>query len=343
MATSYQNQRNDRNQHQPSDIPDCEERDNATQKKINTVKKVYCTNLMTSRDNVKKLEIAYDGKETLYKKKERKFLRTQDNLQRYVNTEISMGSQLMQANKRITINVASYKTWDDNLATALKNIFNTVKDVKAKVADLRDAAVKLENSLNDSCSTSQWCIITGKNPDSCKDDNQSPNPPEGCKDAEEILKLMVCMPKAGLAFDIDSIFKASSDVIGVQKFGNIGSLVPLQTELSTRAVDFDNILTTTIKTRKTDLDNTQKDLVQSLADRTDSIIDLYNQRCDYDGVYKTVSEICCPKCGCVEIGKGHCEPRLDKCLCEICDICGEVRDTFSDLVGKSPAQQPSNA
>ena len=336
MATSYQRS----SQQPPSSIPDCEEKDNATQKKINAVKKVYCTNLGTARDNVKKLEIAYDGKETLYKKKERKFLRTQDNLSRYVNTEISMGSQLMQANKRITTNVGSYKTWDDSLATALKGVFATIKDVKTKVGDLRDAAVKLENSLNDSCSAAQWSIITGKNPDNCKDDNPPPpNPQEGCKDAEEILKLLICMPKA-LAFDIDSIFKASSDIIGIQKFGNVVSLVALQTELSTRAVEFDTLLQNTIKTRKTDLDNAQKDLVQSLADRTDSIIDLYNQRCDYDGVYHTVSEICCPKCGCVAVGKGNCEPRLDDCLCEVCEICGEVRDTFSDLTGKTGGQQP---
>jgi hypothetical protein len=338
MATSYQRS----SQQPPNSIPDCEEKDNATQKKINAVKKVYCTNLTTARDNVKKLEIAYDGKETLYKKKERRFLRTQDNLERYVNTEISMGSQLMQANKRITANVASYKTWDDNLSTALKGIFATIKDVKTKVGDLRDAAVKLENSLNDSCSAAQWSIITGKNPDNCKDDNPPPpNPQEGCKDAEEILKLLVCMPKA-LAFDIDSIFKASSDIIGIQKFGNIVSLVSLQTELSTRAVDFDTLLQNTIKTRKTDLDNAQKDLVQSLADRTDSIIDLYNQRCDYDGVYHTVSEICCPKCGCVAVGKGNCEPRLDDCLCEICEICGEVRDTFSDLQTTKPQENANS-
>lgn len=338
MATSYQRS----SQQPPGSIPDCEEKDNATQKKINAVKKVYCTNLSTARDNVNRLEIAYDGKETLYKKKERKFLRTQDNLERYVNTEISMGSQLMQANKRITTNVAGYKTWDDNLSTALKGIFATIKDVKTKVGDLRDAAVRLENSLNDSCSAAQWSTITGKNPDNCKDDNPPPpNPQEGCKDAEEILKLLVCMPRA-LAFDIDSVFKASSDIVGIQKFGNISSLVGLQTELSARAVDFDTLLQNTIKTRKTDLDNAQKDLVQSLADRTDSIIDLYNQRCDYDGVYGTVSEICCPKCGCVAVGKGNCEPRLDDCLREICEICGEVRDTFSDLQTTKPQENANS-
>ena len=68
MATSYSNQRNQnqpQGQHHDHDHGDCEERDNATQKKINAVKKVYCTNLTTSRDNVKKLEIAYQDRKSV--------------------------------------------------------------------------------------------------------------------------------------------------------------------------------------------------------------------------------------------------------------------------------------
>jgi hypothetical protein len=325
-----------------SNIPDCEERDNATQKKINAVKKTNCASLITSRDNVDKMEMAYYGKETLYKKKEKKFLRTQENLQRYVNTEISMGSQLMQANKRLTTNVANYKTWDDALAGNLKKIFDSVKDVKTRLAELREAGNKIDNSMHDSCSTGKWALITGKNPDTCKDDQTPPPPPqEGCKDADEIIRLLIGMPKA-LHQDVDSIFKASSDIVGIQKFANIGSLVTLQTDLSARTTEFDTLLQTAITTRKKDLESVQKELVQSLADRTDSIVDLYSQRCDYEGVYKTVSEICCPKCGCVEIGCGNLEPRLENCLCEICDLCGEVRNTFSDLVGKIPAPAPGS-
>jgi len=331
---------NQRPQRQPSDIPDCEERDNATQKKINALKKLYCTALTASRDNVNKLEISYYGKETLYKKKEIKYLRTQNNLQRYVNTEISMGSQLMQANKRLTTNVTNYKTWDDALADKLKKAFDAIKDIKNKMGDLRDAGNKIDNSMHDSCSTGKWAIITGKNPDTCKDDqNPPPAPHEGCKDADEIIDLLICMPKA-LYQDADSIFKASSDIIGIQKFANIGSLVTLQSDLSTKTTEFDDLLQTAITTRKKDLETVQKDLVQSLADRTDSIVDLYSGRCDYEGSYKTVSEICCPKCNCVLTDKGNCEPRLEDCLCEICELCGEVRNTFSDLVGKVPPPPP---
>src|SRR5262249_2525970 len=143
------------------------------------------------------------------------------------------------------------KTWDDNLSAALKNIFTAIKDVKTKLNDLRDAAIKLDNSRYDSCSVSQWSILTGKNPDNCKDEQKPPpTKHEGCKDIEEIIELLICMPKA-LAFDIDSIFKKSSDIIGIEKFCNVVSLVSLQADLSSRAKDFDDFLQATIKLRKT--------------------------------------------------------------------------------------------
>jgi hypothetical protein len=317
-------------EHFPGEIPDCVDKDNATQKKINALKKKYCESLTASYDNVGKLEVAYWGKEAIYKKKERKYLRTLRNLNRYVNTEISLGSQLMEANKRLTANVASYKAWDDGLADNLKKFFDSVKDLKSKVGDLREAGCKIDNSMTDSCSSGKWAIITGKNPDTCKDE-QTPTPHEGCKDAEKIIELLICMPKA-LYCDVDSIFKASSDIIGIQKFGNIGSLVALQTDLSAKTTDLDTLLQTVIATRKKDLETAQKDLVQSLSDRTDSIVDVYGGRCDYDGLYRTVSQICCPICGCVQ-GKENCEARLDECLCRICNLCAEVKNTFSDLVG----------
>jgi len=147
------------------------------------------------------------------------------------------------------------------------------------------------------------------------------------------------MPKA-LAMDVDSIFKVSSDIIGIQKFCNIGSLVSLQADLSKKALDLDALLQTTITTRKGDLDACQKALVKALQDRTDCVIDVYNQRCDYDGVYKTVEEICCPRCGCVKDDAGNCEPRLKECECKICEICGKVRDAFTivpDDTGGQPA------
>jgi len=340
MANSNQN-RQERQAPPPESIPDCEERDNATQKSINALKKAYCDKLRDSRNTVRKLEISYEGKEKIYKRKEQRFLRTQNNYQRYVNTEINIGSQLVQANKRVTLNVTNYKKWDDDLATALGTFFTAVKDVKTKLYDLRDAASKLANSRTDSCSTAQWIIVTGKNPDTCKDD-QKPNHPETghCKDVEEIIDLLFCMPKA-LAVDIDSIFKVSGDIIGIQKFCNVGSLVSLQVDLSKKAVDFDTLLQGTITIRKTDLDNAQKDLVKALQDRTDCVIDVYNQRCDYDGLYRTTSELCCPKCGCVNEDAGNCEPRLKNCECKVCDICGKVRDAFTAVTDEGGGAQPT--
>src|SRR5690242_18758896 len=115
MATNYP--KNDpRSQRPPESIPDCEEKDNLTQKTINTIKKTYCDNLFTERNNVKKLEVIYESKEKLFRKKERRYLHIRDNYQRYVNTEINVGCQLIEANKRVTTNVGNYKTWDDNLS-----------------------------------------------------------------------------------------------------------------------------------------------------------------------------------------------------------------------------------
>lgn len=339
MATSNQNRQQTP---PPESIPDCEERDNLTQKSINVLKKTYCDKLRESRNTIRKNEISYEGKEKIYKRKEQRFLRTQNNYQRYVNTEINIGSQLVQANKRVTINVGNYKKWDDDLSTALGTFFTAIKDVKTKLYDLRDASIKLGNSRSDSCSTAQWILITGKNPDPCKDEKPCPPETAHCKDVEETIDLLLCMPKA-LAVDVDSIFKVAGDIIGIQKFCNVGSLVALQGDLSKKAIDFDGLLQATITTRKTDLDNAQKDLVKALQDRTDCVIDVYNQRCDYDGVYRTVSELCCPKCSCVNEEAGNCEPRLKDCECKVCEICGKVRDAFTLVPdeGAAPPSQPA--
>jgi hypothetical protein len=328
------------NRHQP-DIPDCEERDNATQQKINTLKKIYCQNLKDSESEIETLKIGYESNEKIYKSKERRFLSTRDNCHRYINTEISMGSQLVQANEKIKASVANYKTWDEALAKKLKDIFVAVKDVKTKMSDLRDAASKLENSKHDSCNASQWTLITGKDADNCKDETnpQPPVPPETCRDAEEVIELLFCMPRA-LLLDIDSIFKSSSDIIGVQKFCNTGSLVALQQNLYTSAQDFDTLLLSTITTRKTDLDARQQELKDALKNRTGSVMDLYSQRCNYSGIHTTLDKICCPKCGCVNYEIGHCEPRLESCECEICEICGEVRNAFTN---QDTAPQPAPA
>ncbi|HMC85745.1 MAG TPA: hypothetical protein VKI61_09470 [Chitinophagaceae bacterium] len=307
-----------------ADIPDCIEKDNETQQKINAVKKIYCQNLETAGDEIETLKIGYDANEKIYKSKERRYLSTRENFQRYINTEISMGSQLVQSNEKMKTSIASYKTWDDSLAAQVTLIFKTVKDVKTKMGDLREAAGKLENSKSDSCSSSQWCIITGKS--DCKDDTQQTVETEGCKDIEKVIELLFEMPNA-LSVDIDAIFKSSSDIIGIQKFCNTGSLVVLQDSLYTNAKAFDKFLMDTITLRKTDLDARMLELKAALADRTASVMDIYSQRCNYAGIHSTLKKICCPKCGCVQ-STDDCKPRLEECAEDICDICGEVKFAF---------------
>jgi len=326
------------NRHQP-DIPDCTERDNETQQKINAVKRTYCQSLKDSQNAIDQQKVGYEASEKIYKSKERRYLSTKENYQRYVNTEISMGSQLVQANEQMKSSVATYKGWDDDLATNLKDIFNTVKDVKTKMSNLRDAAIKLENSTHDSCNASQWSIITGKAADNCKDETKPPAETDDCKDIDDVLNLLFCMPKA-LLLDADAVFKSSSDIIGIQKFINMSGLVTLQQKLYDTAKNFDKLLMDTITTRKSDLDARQTELKQALASRTGFVMNLYSERSHYSGIHKTLDKICCPRCGCVNHDIGNCESRLESCACEICDICGEVRGAF---ITPEPAPAPAPA
>lgn len=311
------------------DIPDCNERDNATQLTINDQKKIYCQNLKDDESNIQILKIGYESNERIYKSKERRFLSTGDNYQRYLNTEVSMGSQLVQANEKLKANVGNYKAWDDSLAKSLKDIFATVKTAKAKMSDLRDAASKLENSRKDSCNMSQWNLITGKI-EKEKEKEKEEKPPatraetEACRDVEEAIEMIFCMPKA-LSADVDSIFKSSSDTIGIQKFCNTGSLVPLHQTLYTNVQDFDTLLINTIVVRKADLEARQQELKEALKNRTGFVMDLYTLRNDYASIHTTLKKICCPTCGCVVEELGNCEARLEKCENGVCEICGEVR------------------
>jgi hypothetical protein len=322
-----------------ADIPDCIERDNETQQKINALKKTYCQNLDAADNEIETLKIGYDTNEKIYRSKERRYLSTRENSQRFINTEISMGSQLVQSNEKMKASIAAFKTWDDSLAAQLTLVFKTVKDVKSKMSDLRDAAAKLENSRTDSCSNSEWSIITGKN--DCKDENQQVIQNENCKDVEKVINMLFDMPKALLA-DIDAIFKSSSDIIGIQKFCNAGSLVVLQDNLYNNAKDFDKFLVDTIAVRKSDLDVRLLELKDALQKRTTSVMDLYSQRCNYAGIHSTLEKICCPKCGCVK-SADDCKPRLEECAEDICNICGEVKYAFIKEEVPPPAAETTAA
>jgi hypothetical protein len=303
--------------------------DDGTQQKINAVKKQYCQDLETARLSIENLKILYDANDKMYEGKQRRYLSTKENFERYNNTEISMGSQLVQANEKIKAGVTAFKTVDDSLAAQLVTIFQSVKDVKAKIGSLRDAATLLSNSKKDSCNSSQWSAITGaaegQQAGSCQ-----------CEDIEEAIDILFYMPDA-LVTDIDSVFKSSSDIIGIQKFCNTGSIVGLQQTLYDQATAFDQLLLATVALRKTDLDARQKELKDALAARTGSVMDLYTQRNGFGAIHSSLNKLCFGTCDCVSDDADVSSPRLEDCTKKICEICGKMKLAFVHEGDAAPA------
>lgn len=310
------------------DYDPCEENDSVTQKSINTERRKYCDHLYAAAGEVSKWEKSNEGQLNLLERKTCMFNWTEDNYQRYRNTEIRVGTELMQSIDMIKENISHYIKWSNDLSTSLKNIFKAVKEAKLRMNDLRESACKLENCKNDSCNCTQVMVLTGKVPENCKGESRpiQKDRPRECENADELLSDLLCMPKA-LGFDIDSIFKSSSEAIGIQVFSNIGTLDPLQKTLSDRSKVFENHLQMTMKTRETDLKKMQEELVKAVQETTKATAGMYNKRSDFEGILKTVEYICCPECGCVRTDK-ICDPRLHDCECDICDICDDVKKTF---------------
>jgi len=294
-----------------------------TQQKINALKRTYCQDLDTADKAIETGKIGFDANEKLYRSKQRRYLSTKENCDRYINTEISIGSQLIQANEKMKAGVAAFKTTDDSLATQLAAIFQSVKDVKNKTKDLLVSATTLANSKKDSCNATQWTAITGKTEGK---DDAKPSDTDPCAEIDDALNNLFNMPDALMA-DIDLVFKSSSDIIGIQKFCNTAALVGLQGTLYDQAVAFDKMLLANIVLRKKDLDDRLADLKDALAHRTASVMDLYDQRCKRGAIHTTLDKICNSPCDCVA-DKDDCKPRLEGCAEKICEICGEVKYAF---------------
>jgi hypothetical protein len=252
-----------------------------------------------------------------------------------------MGTKLLQTNDSIKEGVKNYLAVNKTLAESLKKIAKTVKDVKAKMTDLRDMACKLENCMEDTCNCSQMIELTGEVPANCKDVKPPPRKmPDECSHIKDDLKKLVCMPKY-LVLDIDSIFKSSSDVVGIQTFSNITTLDPLQAELGDRIKKLDKSILDVIKRQEGDLKGVLDDITKTQKDFAKTEVDLYGKRTDFEGIRDTVGYFCCPACGCVKQGAGDCERRLEDCECEICKICRE--DINCDHHEHTEERTPSKA
>lgn len=308
--------------------------DNATNKTIRTERTKVCNLLYESEGNLTRLEEKFTGEENLFGEKKCLMKYTEENYRKYRNLDITAGTELIATNESIKTNVTTYNKWNKDLNGILKNIATSIKNVKAKFSELSDAADKLDRCYNDSCNTAQKRAITGKSSDECKDGDKEI--PDACKDSEKIFEELVCMPKAMVA-DIDSIFKASADVVGIQLFSNIETLEPLQKTLDEYSKDFKKHLADVVKTREADLKKVQEELVKSVQEITKAAMDRNNARADFEGYYDAADFLCCPDCECLGDGDkkrynsgngNNCEPRLKDCEKEICEICDEVKTTF---------------
>lgn len=300
-----------------------------TERTIKKEKKRYCDRISVTIGEVGRWRESYRGYNRMLERKKCMFLWTEENYRRYRNTDISIGTEILMSNELIKTCITNTIKGGMDLSASLKNIFKGVKDVKAKLNDLREAACKLESCMNDSCNCTQLYVITGEMPEHCKDDanaGKQRKRPKECEGAAENLDRLVCMPKS-LSFDIDSIFKSSSEVIGIQVFSNIHTLDPLHKTFSDGARSFEKYLADIMKSREADLKRLQEDLVKTIQNATIAETEAYKKRSEYEGLQEAINFICDPSCDCVN-DEGDCEKRLEDCEKEICDICKKVHVTF---------------
>lgn len=320
---------------------DCDEKDFPTQKTISRERLTVCDKLYAAASEVAKQEKKFVGENLVYNDRKCLYVYTEENYRKYRNFDITVGTELATTNEAVKTNVATYKDWNKKLADTLKNIAKNVKDAKTRFGDLKKAACDLDSCYKDSCNASQRKALTGKTAEDCKD---QPKIPDACAGSDKTIEELICMPKA-LSSDIDSIFKAAYDVVGIQVFTNIDTLEPLQKGLDEKSKTFKTHIGEIARTREGDLKKLQEDLVKSVQEITKAAIDRNNSRSNYEAYYDAANYLCCPKCRCLKQPDDKiCEPRLKESEKCICDICEEVKETFCcSNTPEPPPQTPKQS
>ncbi len=334
--------------HHPKDPPPprgddkCKENDTLTQKLINTERKLYCKELDASAGTVYQWEENYSGWKELKQKKKCLFIWTEKNYQVFRNLQISTGVSLLQFNESIKESTTGFLKANKALSEGLKDVLKKVKETKTKVYELKQAACDLKDCVHDTCNCTQWGVLTGEWAKDCKGKTETPTRPSPqCDDILDKFDKLFCIPKA-LVTDVDYVFKASADVVGIQIFSNIGTLETLQKTLYDSAKAFDKHLQDTVKKDGDELKKMQEELVKAVQELSKSRSTLFGKRSEFEGLFEAAAFFCCPVCGCVE--KDHvCEERLRKCKEDICDICDEVKDTFCTDTTTPPPQNQTTA
>lgn len=305
---------------------------------IKKKKAEYCKTIKVKWGDLGKSEEAAHGLEIIYEHNKCRFIRTEKNYMMYRNLELSVGIELTRSTDRISDNVSAYVAENTKLATALTDLVKSVKAAKGKFGELLESANKLEACCNDRCNRTQMMLLTGEKYEDC-DEKKYPDPgkrPADCRDAGEILKILRTKP-AHLSKEIGIILDSAADVVGIQTFSNINSLS--QTFLpgvKNSAKAFDDFINERIKGGSTDVTKAQADLSDSIKALTDAGYVLYNARVDLDAITGVKDFLCKPNCECICEGDGG----LEKCKCDICDICHDVTCIYYK---ESDEKQPQSA
>lgn len=317
---------------EPSEKKNCEDKDLPVQKLIHQKKNDYCITLKGLLGDLRKLEVTQMGLEVNYEQRKCFFVKTEKNYRITRNLELSVGVELIQASKEIKTNVAEYVKQNDKLSAALKDLTKSIKDVKIKFGDLRDAAFKLDASSKDSCNSSQMTILGCKKSEDCKEPAEPNNNklPEACKNACKLLHELINTPK-GFSKDIDVILNSAAEIVGIQSFSNIQSLENFQQDFETNASAFDALVVAKMTAGSEVLKTAQQDLTTVITDLTKSNYAIYNKRSEVRKVDKTKDYLCHHECKCIDCGcEGEHQNGFQKCKCEICEICTEVQQCYTE-------------
>jgi hypothetical protein len=305
----------------------CVEKDTATQKAINLERQTYCPDLTTTSGDVSKWEENYYGQKELERLRKCLFIWTEYNYQVIRNYEITTGTSLIQFNESIKDSTAGFLKANKTLADGLKDVVKKLKNLRDQVKSLAAAADDLKRCTNDACNAGQWGLLTG-DWSKCKggEPKNPTNPPPQCENMEDKFNKLHCIVVDGLSMDVDTLLKASVDVVGIQVFTNIATLDPIQKALYENAKAFDKQLQDMMKKDQDEVKKAQDDLVKSEQDLAKSKATLYIKRTEFSSAFETAKFFCCPRCKCVV--EVDCAERLHNCKEEICEICDEVKETF---------------
>jgi hypothetical protein len=323
-----------KDQQNDHDCHKCTEKDYPTQKTIKAERQKICDTLYATSGTVKETEKKFHGEQKLYHEKKRMFGWTETNYKLYRNLEILVGTELLQTNDSVKTNVKNYLSLNKDLNTQLTNIANGIKSFRIRFRDLQDAAGKLKWCIKDSCNAPQMKAL-GIPTESCNE--KTKELPRECSDAEKIFDELICNPNH-LYSDLESIFKSSFDVVGIQQFSSISTLDQMQQDLETKSKDFEKQIKNTLENRSSDMATSQAELTLSIKDITKAAIDRNNTRSEFEGYRDAMQFLCCPVCGCIHEGRPDQEeedchrhdsiPRLKACEKQICCICADVKKTF---------------